>query len=113
MDTLKDIAAYLISPAVIGGIIVSWLQAQLKAAKAEKEAETKEREKQDIEYRRLVNDYQHATGGVVFWLHKGIENMDKEHRFFNGDFEKSYEEFKKAEHALQEFEQKIFVQHKY
>lgn len=105
----EELIKYLISPAVIGGLIVWYFKAQVEQAKREKS----EREKKEIEYRRLVNDYQHATSSLVFWLYKGIRGWDSEHQFFNGDFEKSYQAFKDAERALEEFEQSVFIRQKY
>lgn len=106
---LEEIRRYLLSSSVVGGLIIWYFQKQITKVKAEKT----EREKQEIQYRKLTNDFQKATGALVFWLHKGIDELDRNHEAFKQDFEKAYLEFKQAEHALREFEQDIFAQQKY
>lgn len=106
---IEEIGRYLLSSSVVGGLIIWYFQKEITKVKAEKS----EREKQEIQYRKLLNDFQKATGSLIFWLHKGIVGIDPQHNAFNGDFEKAYVEFKEAEHALRDFEQNIFAQQRY
>lgn len=93
--------------AVTGAIIVRYLKGQINKAKKDRE----EKEKQEIEYRRLQQNKEHRMGRYIFWLEKGLEDFDKKHEFFNGELRKAYDDYQAAEKAQKDFEQRIIAKH--
>ncbi|MBQ8603907.1 MAG: hypothetical protein IJ410_03565 [Oscillospiraceae bacterium] len=100
LDNLKPAAA-------TGAILVRYLKIQIDKAKKDREA----KEKQEIEYRRLQQEMEHATGRYIFWLEHGLEKLDPDHKFFNGELRTAYEEYQSAEKKKKEFEQGIIAKH--
>ena len=100
LDNLKPAAA-------TGMILVGYLKVQIDKAKKERE----QKEKQEIEYRHLQRNKEHRMGRYVFWLEKGLEKLDPEHIYFNGELRKAYEEYQTAEKRQKDFEQGIIAKH--
>ena len=100
LDNLKPAAA-------TGAILVRYLKIQIDKAKKDRE----EKEKQEVEYRRLQQNKEHRMGRYIFWLEKGLEKMDPEHRYFNGELREAYEEYQAAEKRQKDFEQGIIAKH--
>jgi len=97
-----------IKPALpVGAILVRYLKVQIDKARKERE----QKEKQEIEYRRLQQNKEHRMSRYIFWLEKGLEDFDKKHEFFNGELRKAYDEYQAAEKEQKEFEQRIIAKH--
>lgn len=100
LDNLKPAAA-------TGAILVRYLKIQIDKAKKDREA----KEKQEIEYRRLQQNQEHRMGRYIFWLEHGLEKLDPEHTYFNGELRKAYEDVQRAEKEKKDFEQGIIAKH--
>lgn len=106
---VQELWSYLSSAAVVGGLIIWYVKGQIEQAKKERA----EREKSELEYRRLSNNLQRATGELLDSFHAVVQELGKEHEYTNKDFERKFEIFKKAEKEIQTFEQGVFIQHHY
>ena len=100
LDNLKPAA-------VTGAILVRYLKVQIDKARKDRE----QKEKQEIIYRRLQQNKEHRLGRYIFWLEKGLEDFDSEHRYFNGELRKAYDEYQAAEKRQKDFEQGIIAKH--
>lgn len=100
LDNLKPAAA-------TGAILVRYLKVQIDKARKDRE----EKEKQEITYRRLQQNKEHRMGRYIFWLEHGLEKIDPEHKYFNGELRKAYEEYQEAEKRQKDFEQGIIAKH--
>ena len=100
LDNLKPAAA-------TGAILVRYLKVQIDKARKDRE----EKEKQEITYRHLQQNKEHRMGRYIFWLEKGLEDFDPEHRYFNGELRKAYQEYQDAEKRQKDFEQGIIAKH--
>lgn len=106
---VQELWSYLSSAAVVGGLIIWYIKDQINEAKKERA----EKEKRDLEYRKLSNNLQRTTGELLDSIHAMIQTLGSKHDYSNKDFEKKFEAFKKAEKEIQAFEQDVFIQHQY
>lgn len=100
LDNLKPAA-------VTGAILVRYLKIQIDKARKDRE----EKEKQEIEYRHLTQNQEHRMGRYIFWLEHGLEKLDPEHKYFNGELRKAYDDVQQAEKEKKDFEQRVIAKH--
>ena len=106
---VQELWGYFSSAAVVGGFVIWYIKDQIAEAKKERA----EKDKQDMEYRRLSNNLQRATGELLESFHTVVHDLSREHAYTNKDYEKKYEAYKKAREDIQTFEQSIFIKHQY
>ena len=106
---VHELWSYLSSAAVVGGLIIWYIKEQINEVKKERA----ERDKRDLEYRKLSNNLQRTTGELLDSFHTVVQALGNEHDYSNKEFEKKFEAFKKAEKEIQAFEQDVFIQHQY
>lgn len=106
---VQELWSYFSSAAVVGGFVIWYIKDQIAEAKKERA----EKDKQDMEYRRLSNNLQRATGDLLESFHEVVHDLSREHSYSNNDYERKYEAYKNAKRDIQAFEQSVFIQHQY
>ena len=103
---VQELWGYLSSAAVVGSLIIWYVKGQIEEAKKERA----EKEKRDLEYRKLSNNLQRTTGDLLDSFHRVVQELGNNHDYSDQDFEKKFEAFKKAQREIRAFEQEAFIQ---
>lgn len=110
---MSEIISYLLSSAVIGGLIISFIKSYLDNLVNKARIEREEREKQEIKYRLLVQTYLEAYNDFVVWLYKDLTLLDPDHEIFNGGLKSAYNEVIVAKSELDKFKNEIVAKQKF
>ena len=66
---VHELWSYLSSAAVVGGLIIWYIKEQINEVKKERA----ERDKRDLEYRKLSNNLQRTTGELLDSFHTVVQ----------------------------------------
>jgi hypothetical protein len=113
---ISDIQTLIVSGAVgaivggtgITGLIFYFMRRYIEKMVNAKDTEEKRRKDQRIERMNIDDKLWHCQGRLFFWMHKAIVTG-----MHNGDLEKSFEDYQKAEEEKKNLDRKIIIETEY
>lgn len=102
---VSGVVGAIVGGSGITGLLFFFIRRYIENKLGKREAE--ESQKRDQKIKRMIVDdkLQHCEGRLFFWIHKAI--VTGEH---NGDLERAFEEYQKAERERKALDREIIVE---
>lgn len=102
---VSGIVGAVVGGSGITGMLFFFIRKYIENKLGERDAEENKKREQKIK-RMIVDDkLQHCEGRLFFWIHKAIVTGQ-----YNGDLERAFEEYQKAEHERKSLDREIIVE---